>query len=125
RHGKATEKNAKNAELSFSRVNLNFSFRSVPDVLSAVDAVFKRPEANRGFGADHGATVHTAIRSGDPGEVQIWDMLTPETTEQEEDWRTPVDSLPAPPVRLAEQIARTIDLWLKNGEVIEGKNRRL
>ncbi|RZS82508.1 DNA helicase/exodeoxyribonuclease V subunit A [Phyllobacterium myrsinacearum] len=125
RHGKATEKNAENAELSFSRVNLNFSFRSVPDVLSAVDAVFKRPEANRGFGADHGATVHTAIRSGDPGEVQIWDMLTPETTEQEEDWRTPVDSLPAPPVRLAEQIARTIDLWLKNGEVIEGKNRRL
>jgi len=57
--------------------------------------------------------------------VQIWDMLTPETAPQEEDWRTPVDSLPAPPVRLAEQIARTIDLWLKNGEIIEGQSRRL
>jgi ATP-dependent helicase/nuclease subunit A len=124
-HGRATERNTRESELSFARVNLNFSFRSSPDVLSAVDKVFARPQANRGFGADHGATVHTAIRDHDPGEVQIWDMLTPETTPQEEDWRTPVDSLPAPPVRLAEQIARTIDLWLKNGEVIEGQHRRL
>ena len=65
-------------------------------------------------------TVHTAIRDHDPGEVQIWDMLTPETAPEEDDWRKPVDSLPAPPVRLAEQIARTIDLWLKNGEIIDG-----
>ncbi|MHC1547343.1 double-strand break repair helicase AddA [Phyllobacterium sp. K27] len=125
RHGRATEQKTGNAKLSFERVNLNFSFRSAPDVLSAVDKVFERPEAHRGFGADHGPTIHTAIRDHDPGEVQIWDMLTPETTPEEDDWRTPVDSLPAPPVRLAEQIARTIEHWLKNGEVIEGQNRRL
>ncbi len=124
-HGKATERKTRQSELSFARVNLNFSFRSSPDVLSAVDRVFARPEANRGFGADHGATVHTAIRDHDPGEVQIWEMLNPETAPQEEDWRTPVDSLPAPPVRLAEQIARTIDLWLKNGEILDGQGRRL
>lgn len=125
RHGKATEQKTGQAELTFERVNLNFSFRSAPDVLSAVDKVFERPEAHRGFGVDHGPTVHTAIRDHDPGEVQIWDMLTPETTPEEDDWRTPVDSLPAPPVRLAEQIARTIEHWLKNGEIIEGQNRRL
>ncbi len=124
-HGKATERKTRQSELSFARVNLNFSFRSAPDVLSAVDKVFARPEANRGFGADHGATVHTAIRDHDPGEVQIWDMLDPVTTPEEDDWRTPVDSLPAPPVRLAEQIARTIDLWLKNGEILDGQGRRL
>ncbi|MBB3235882.1 double-strand break repair helicase AddA [Phyllobacterium endophyticum] len=123
-HGRATARNAEQAELSFSRVNLNFSFRSTPDVLSAVDKVFERPEAHRGFGGN-GPTVHTAIRDHDPGEVQIWDMLTPETTPEEDDWRKPVDSLPAPPVRLAEQIASTIDHWLKNGEIIEGKSRRL
>ncbi len=124
-HGKATERNTKQSELTFARVNLNFSFRSAPDVLSAVDRVFARPEANRGFGPDHGATVHTAIRDNEPGEVQIWDMLTPETIPEEDDWRTPVDSLPAPPVRLAEQIAKTIDLWLKRGEIIAGQNRRM
>lgn len=124
-HGRATEKNTRESNLSFERVNLNFSFRSAPDVLSAVDEVFGRPEAHRGFGADHGPTIHTAIRGSDPGEVQIWDMLTPETAPEADDWRTPVDSLPAPPVRLAEQIAKTIELWLKNGEVIEGQNRKL
>ena len=44
---------------------------------------------------------------------------------QEDDWRKPVDSLPAPPVRLAEQIAETIDIWLKNGEILDGQGRRL
>ncbi len=124
-HGRATARNAAQADLSFARVNLNFSFRSAPDVLSAVDKVFARPEAHRGFGGNGGRTVHTAIRDHDPGEVEIWDMLTPETAPEEEDWRKPVDSLAAPPVRLAEQIARAIDLWLKNGEIIEGQNRRL
>ncbi|MGH6860580.1 MAG: double-strand break repair helicase AddA, partial [Phyllobacterium sp.] len=124
-HGRATDRNTRQSGLSFARVNLNFSFRSAPDVLSAVDRVFARPEANRGFGAEHGATVHTAIRDNEPGEVQIWEMLTPESAPEEEDWRTPVDSLPAPPVRLAEQIAKTIELWLKSGERIEGQNRRL
>ncbi|MBB3145539.1 ATP-dependent helicase/nuclease subunit A [Phyllobacterium trifolii] len=125
KHGRETERNTRQSELSFERVNLNFSFRSAPDVLSAVDKVFARPEANRGFGREHGPTVHTAIRDHDPGEVQIWDMITPENAPQEDDWRKPVDSLPAPPVRLAEQIAKTIDSWLKNGEVIEGQGRRL
>lgn len=124
-HGRATERMTRQSELSFERVNLNFSFRSAPDVLHAVDKVFARPDANRGFGVDQRATVHTAIRDRDPGEVQIWDMLTPETAPQEDDWRKPVDSLPAPPVRLAEQIAKTIELWLKNGEVLPGQHRRL
>lgn len=122
-HGKATELNARQAELSFARVSLNFSFRSSPDVLSAVDRVFARPEAHRGFGSDHVATVHTAIRAKEAGEVEIWDVLTPETTPESEDWRMPVDSLRAPPVRLAEQIAKTIEGWLKNGEILAGQDR--
>lgn len=124
-HGKATRRKTEQSGLTFETVNLNFSFRSAPDVLSAVDKVFERPEAHRGFGADHGPTTHTAIRDHDPGEVQIWDMLTPESAPEEDDWRMPVDSLPAPPVRLAEQIARTIEHWLKNGDLIEGQNRKL
>ncbi len=120
--GRSVSLRAENAELKFERVSLNFSFRSAPDVLQAVDEVFARPEANRGLA---GATVHEAIRSDAPGEVEIWDMLTPEEVEEPDDWREPVDHLAAPAVRLAEQIAATIRRWLDSGEPIPGQNRRI
>lgn len=120
--GRAVSLRAEDAQLQFERVSLNFSFRSAPDVLQAVDEVFARPEANRGVG---GATVHDAIRENEPGEVEIWDMLTPEAVEEPDDWRIPVDHLAAPAVRLAEQIAATIRYWLDRGETIPGQNRKL
>ncbi|WHS32020.1 double-strand break repair helicase AddA [Brucella sp. NM4] len=120
--GRSVSLRAGDAELKFERVSLNFSFRSAPDVLQAVDEVFARPEANRGLA---GATVHDAIRADAPGEVEIWDMLTPEAVEEPDDWRVPVDHLAAPAVRLAEQIAATIRYWLDRGEPIPGQNRRI
>lgn len=123
--GKAVSRMAARAELSFEKVSLNFSFRSTPDVLSAVDTVFSREEAFRGLGIERQPTVHAAIRSNDAGEVEIWDMLTPEQVEEVEDWRTPIDQLPAPAVKLAEQIATTIRHWLDTGEPIHGKGRRM
>ncbi|RCS22315.1 double-strand break repair helicase AddA [Phyllobacterium salinisoli] len=123
--GKAVEKKAKAAELTFEGVNLNFSFRSSPDVLSAVDLVFERPEAYRGLGLEPGPTQHDAIRRDAPGEVEIWDMLTPQAVEEPEDWRIPVDHLAAPAVKLAEQIAATIRHWLDKGEIIPGQQRKL
>lgn len=120
--GRSVSLRAGDADLKFERVSLNFSFRSAPDVLQAVDEVFARPEANRGLA---GATVHDAIRADAPGEVEIWDMLTPEAVEEPDDWRVPVDHLAAPAVRLAEQIAATIRYWLDRGEPIPGQNRRI
>ncbi|MBB3218292.1 ATP-dependent helicase/nuclease subunit A [Ochrobactrum sp. RC6B] len=120
--GRSVSLRAEDAELKFERVSLNFSFRSAPDVLQAVDEVFARPEAHRGLA---GATVHEAIRADAPGEVEIWDMLTPEEVEEPDDWREPVDHLAAPAVRLADQIAATIRHWLDSGEIIPGQNRRI
>ncbi len=120
--GRSVSLRAGDADLKFERVSLNFSFRSAPDVLQAVDEVFARPEANRGLA---GATVHDAIRADAPGEVEIWDMLTPEAVEEPDDWRVPVDHLAAPAVRLAEQIAATIRYWLDRGEPIPGQNRSI
>lgn len=120
--GKAISAKARDADLTFKEVRLNFSFRSAPDVLQAVDEVFSRPEANRGLS---GATVHSAIRDQEPGEVEIWDMLTPEVVEEPDDWRVPVDHLQAPAIKLAEQIAETIRYWLDRGETIPGQNRKL
>ena len=120
--GKIVEKKATAVDLTFNRVSLNFSFRSTPDVLQAVDEVFTRPEAHRGLA---GPTLHSAIRSEAPGEVEIWDMLTPEEVEEPDDWRVPVDHLAAPAVRLAEQIAATIRHWLNEGELIPGQARKM
>ncbi|MBV2142067.1 double-strand break repair helicase AddA [Falsochrobactrum sp. TDYN1] len=120
--GTAVSLRAEDADLKFERVSLNFSFRSAPDVLQAVDEVFARPEAHRGVG---GATVHSPIRENEPGEVEIWDMLTPEAVEEPDDWRVPVDHLQAPAIKLAEQIAATIRYWLDQGETIPGQNRKL
>ncbi|WP_343313102.1 double-strand break repair helicase AddA [Brucella sp. BE17] len=120
--GRAVSLRADDAELKFERVSLNFSFRSAPDVLQAVDEVFARPDAHRGLS---GATVHSAIRDNEPGEVEIWDMLTPEVVEEPDDWRVPVDHLQAPAIKLAEQIAATIRYWLDRGETIPGQNRKL
>ncbi len=120
--GRAVALRAGEADLKFERVSLNFSFRSTPDVLSAVDTVFARETAHRGLA---GPTVHEAIRSDAPGEVELWDMLTPEATEEPDDWRTPVDHLRAPAVRLADQIAATIRHWLDTGETIPGQGRKI
>ncbi|WP_420960519.1 double-strand break repair helicase AddA [Brucella sp. IR073] len=123
--GKMVRQKAESADLTFGDVRLNFSFRSTPDVLSAVDLVFARPEAYRGLGLEPGPTQHEAIRREAPGEVEIWDPLSPQAVEEPEDWRIPVDHLAAPAVRLAEQIAATIRHWLDHGEIIPGQERKL
>lgn len=119
------QRKAKAAELSFEKIRLNFSFRSAPDVLMAVDEVFSHETAYRGLGLEPEPTVHEAIRAGSPGEVEVWDMLTPMVAEEPDDWRVPIDHLAAPAIRLAEQIAQTIRHWLDNGELIHGQNRKM
>ncbi len=60
----------KNAEMSFEEVRFQYSFRSAPTVLDAVDTVFKRPEAHAGLTEVPGATVHEAVRANAPGTVE-------------------------------------------------------
>ena len=45
--------------------------------------------------------------------------------EEPDDWTLPVNHASAPAVRVAEHVATTIQNWLRDGEVIEGKGRRL
>ncbi|WP_274423498.1 double-strand break repair helicase AddA [Chelativorans sp. YIM 93263] len=109
----------------FERVRLMRSFRSTEDVLRAVDRVFAREEARRGLTRDEEPVEHKAIRENAPGYVEIWPPLGPEVVEEPDDWTEPVDHASAPAARLAEVIAAKIETWLKNGEVLEGKHRRL
>ena len=104
----------KDAETVFAEERLEYSFRSGPPVLSAVDTVFARQEAFRGLSHDPVKTVHQAVHADAPGEVEIWDLVEPDPKDTgKEGWDAPFDtaSETSPSVKLAAKIARTVKAW--------------
>ncbi|MGE3292695.1 MAG: double-strand break repair helicase AddA, partial [Geminicoccaceae bacterium] len=101
---------------------LERSFRSVPTVLAAVDAVFALPEARTGVLEAEDVLRHEAQRIDLPGRVELWPLAVPATTDQ------PVPAWPLPDAprtadeperRVARAIVRTIRGWLDRGEILE------
>jgi ATP-dependent helicase/nuclease subunit A len=112
---------------NFSEVPLNLSFRSSPDVLEAVDAVFAFEAHHRGLLADahERPPPHEAWKSNLPGIVELWDLEIKAESEEPRDWQLPLDRLDErdPPVKLAERIAGRIKAMLdeRSGECVEGE----
>jgi ATP-dependent helicase/nuclease subunit A len=102
------------AALRFEEVKFQYSFRSAPVVLHAVDTVFSRAQAFAGLTEVPGATVHEAVRANAPGIVELWPMIEPDEKLDIEGWDAPFDetSEKSPRVRLAARIARAIRLWI-------------
>lgn len=115
----------RDAESPFADLKLTWSFRSSDDVLAAVDRVFAEPAARRGISHDPDPLSHKAIRTDAPGYVEVWPSIGAEMVEEPDDWTLPVNHASAPAVRVAEHVATTIQNWLRNGEVIEGKGRKI
>ncbi len=113
------------AQASFADLKLTWSFRSTDDVLAAVDRVFADPGVRRGISHDPDPLDHKAIRNDAPGYVEVWPSLGTDAVEEPDDWTLPVNHASAPAVRVAEHVATTIQAWLRNREIIEGKGRRL
>ncbi len=114
-----------NAGGSFEKVNLSWSFRSTDDVLSAVDLVFAREDVRNGLTRDPAALSHRPIRANEPGYVEVWPSVGAEAVEEPDDWTLAVDHTKAAAIRVAENIAATIEGWLNSDEVIEGTGKRL
>jgi ATP-dependent helicase/nuclease subunit A len=115
----------RSANGSFERVGLNLSFRSTEDVLRAVDLVFESEAARRSITLDPGPVQHTAIRAGAPGYVEVWPSVGAESVDEPDDWTKAIDHAHAPAVRVAENVAATIETWIRSGEIIEGKGKTL
>jgi len=98
----------------FAQVSLTQSFRSVPGVLAAVDAVFEPPAYQKGLVADDIWMGHEALKAGVPGLVEIWPAIGAETAEAQSDWRLPLDFLDEsdPASRVAGRVAAKIELLL-------------
>jgi ATP-dependent helicase/nuclease subunit A len=93
----------------FSKVKLEVSYRTVKDILGAVDQVFSIEENYRGLDSDNKKTVHESSRQNQPGLVELWPSIIGEKAEVA-DPLAPVDAAPtaAPSAMLAERIAHWI-----------------
>ena len=106
------------SDTPFGVEKLEYSFRSGPFVLQAVDTVFRRPEAFRGLTSDPVWTVHQALPDAAPGEVEIWDLVAPdEKDDAKEGWDAPFDKTTetSPAIKLARKIGRTVKQWCARG----------
>jgi ATP-dependent helicase/nuclease subunit A len=125
---------AGDAEQNWADVSLEVSFRSVPAVLQAVDAVFAEPDARGGVLTESERMHHEAVREGEAGLVELWPPVDPEAAAAPALWEPPTTvetHLPAAS-RLADLIARKIHFWTRDPagaddpqSRLESKNRRL
>jgi ATP-dependent helicase/nuclease subunit A len=122
------------AKLAFAAVPLSVSFRSAPDLLKGVDAVFAAEPAWRGLtGDDAPPPPHQALRGDLPGLIEVWPPIGATKAPEREDWRMPVDETSGaePAVIAARRIASTIKAWFAPNavarvfDVAEGRPRRI
>jgi len=109
-------------------VQLAQSWRSTPQVLSFVDAVFADPAVWTGVPPALGETVvaHIAMRTGDAGCVDLWPLEREASGAERLAWDDPLD-LEGPGNanrRLAERIAGEIEGLIARGETVFDKDQR-
>lgn len=119
--GRRAARRAGDANALFRSIRLLLSFRSTRDVLSAVDRVFSIADHARGLSPDGDDVIHASNRGHEPGAVDIWEVIAPAETVDEEDWTAPFDAVPekAPVNVLARRIADTLAEWIGRETVTE------
>jgi ATP-dependent helicase/nuclease subunit A len=106
-------------------VALDVSFRAADPLLRAIDAIFGTAEAQDGVALDGAAICHVAARIGQAGIVELWPGAPPPPEEGDEPEVAAPRRAANAHTRLARAIAATIEGWLKNGEILASRDRRL
>src|SRR5712671_4446465 len=107
-------------------VRFDHSFRSGPNVLGAVNEVFRGRDVYASVTSDDaGIAEHRSLPDAAPGLVEIWPLMRPPERRETEGWDAPFDALAltSPQVRLAQRIAETIDAGIRNREPL-GRDRK-
>jgi len=121
------------ADRDFRRVPLLESWRSTPQVLAFVDAVFADPGTLRGLrpanqeaGGVGEPIIHLSQRGSDHGCVDLWPLEESEPYEEPDPW-APVDQEPPESAnkKLARRIARAIKASVEAREAVFDKQARL
>jgi ATP-dependent helicase/nuclease subunit A len=112
-----------------AHVPLIASFRSTPQVLGFVDAVFADRDLWAGVPTPSGEAVvrHLAMRGSDAGCVDLWPLMREEPGEEREAWDEPLDLEGAHSAnrRLAEKIAAEIQALVARGDAVFDKETRV
>ncbi|MEH7829300.1 double-strand break repair helicase AddA [Gemmobacter denitrificans] len=100
----------------FQSMQLEYSFRSSPAILSLVDRTFP----NAAHAALGGASRHIAFRDAMPGRVEIWPPIPAGETPEDEDWTNPVDLITGEhhAAQLGRRVAERIKAILEAGTAI-------
>jgi len=102
----------KDAAKEVQTLTLTRSFRSTPEVLTAVDAIFASPAARNGLMFSDGELAHIPTRSSHKGLVEVWPVIQADE-----------DSPISHGTLLARHIAETISGWFTGGMQLESKTR--
>jgi len=124
--GRRYERKAREAGKSFERVPLQTSFRTLRNILLAVDKVFARDDIRRAVLAPEGEPHHDTARPDLGGRVTLWPPVAPpEDKTDASEW-----ALEVPPRveqdaarQVAERMAREIRGWIDNGRPLGTRGR--
>jgi ATP-dependent helicase/nuclease subunit A len=122
---------ATGAGFRFERVDLLTSWRSTPQVLSFVDAVFAPPDLAGAIqprpGAQPEQVTHKAQRIDHAGCVDVWPLEVDRKAEEREAWDTPLDAEPEDSAnrRLARRIADEIKALIARGDRVFDKEAKV
>ncbi|MEL6567289.1 MAG: double-strand break repair helicase AddA [Pseudomonadota bacterium] len=101
------------------------SFRSCPEVLSAVDGVMAQsaidvPATRSQPPATADLTTHTARRANQAGRVELWPIEEKADAPEDDPWDAPVDAQgeSSPKARLAAQLAGHVRQMVDRGETV-------
>ncbi len=116
------------AGFGFKGVPLAASFRSTPEVLAFVDAVFEGPDRTRALVGEQVAAIpkHTAIRTGDQGCIDLWPLYIDEKPPERDAWDDPLDqeTVQSARKRMAADLAREIRRQVETGVAVQDKSKR-
>jgi ATP-dependent helicase/nuclease subunit A len=117
---------ARGGNYAWENAELHISFRSVPKVLAAVDAVFAEAAMHRGLNALPAPTIHNANRHAAPGRVLLWPVETAPEKQPARNWTDALDHLgdESPEVKLARRIAATVAGWLARRELLDAPDAK-
>ena len=133
--GRRYERKAREAGKSFERVPLQTSFRTLRNILLAVDKVFARDDIRRAVLAPEGEPHHDTARPDLGGRVTLWPPVAPPEdaeAEQGEDGKTkvpqwalevPTNVEQEPARQVANRMAGVIRGWIDSGRPLGSRGR--